>query len=233
MGNWDNGGKRALKAGDEKLLCEELRSGQLYAVMMYNSAQNDREARVTVFAHGKDVEVRVPGTTGNEGLASVCLVSGEEGNSVSVSIARTEEGAEIQVWLFSVSMPTQMPHDRNIHLQPDGKEISFGTYTRAFCVPPSTTSRAVLRTAGNNQFIALQMREDHATVLVLNPSDTYKDRIKAIGRAAAAYTTVTATERRQEITSKVQGDGTQIVWMNADSEQDSTNVKLSLQALGR
>jgi hypothetical protein len=84
MANWDGGQVSMLTSG-QTLTCTTLSSGQLYGIILYNSAGNDNDATVNVALGNQQLkQVTVPGTTANQGLASVVLVSGNDGQTVAV-----------------------------------------------------------------------------------------------------------------------------------------------------
>jgi hypothetical protein len=71
-------------------------------------------------------------------------------------------------------------------------------------------------------------------VFVVNETSNglLQGQVTAIGPTAkeAGAVTITATQI-QSISTNLQGDGTQWVWMDADSQQDSQSASIALQSL--
>ena len=232
--NWNGGQRITLRAGDTAT-CTTLRPGQLYGIFVYNSAQNDNSAEVTVVWSNSQppVPITVPGTTANAGLASMGFVSGSDTQTVSVSLGSNAGIAQVEIWLGSVSMPTDTSGLNNQKLPIDGNPHEFNKYRRYFSVPPSSWHRLTL-VSKITQFVSCQFREQKATVFVLNQTSNglLPGQVTTMGPTASAEGAVTITGVTSQSTSEnLQGDGTQWVWMDADSEQDSKQATISLQAL--
>ena len=136
--NWNGGQRITLKAGDTAT-CTVLRPDQLYGIFIYNSAQNDNNAVVNVVWSNSQppCQITVPGTTANAGLASMGFVSGSDTQTISVSLPSNGGIAQVDLWLGSVSMPTNTSGLNNQPLQANGDPVPFNKYTRYYAVPPS------------------------------------------------------------------------------------------------
>ncbi len=234
MANWDSGQLSILTSG-QTLTCTTLSPGQIYGVFLYNSALNDNNATVNVVMGNatQPVSITVPGTTAGQGLASIALLTGSDSNSVSVSMVN-QPNAQISCFLGSVRMPTNTTGITNQALPDNGSTNPFGFYDRYFAVPPSTWS-AVTIVSDITQFISVQFQEDFATVNIVNPLVHPTESIYPVGSVAknpaSFYTVQLATNPASSLSYNIQGDGTQWVWINADSPQDSSGTTISLQQL--
>jgi hypothetical protein len=92
--DWNGGQLIALNPGDTATCAGGLNTGQIYAIFLYNSAGNDANAPVNVVWSNSQppVPVTVPGTTANQGLAALCFVSGDDTNTVSISLGQSSSG---------------------------------------------------------------------------------------------------------------------------------------------
>lgn len=232
MGNWDNGQVSTLGKG-QTLTCTTLAKKQLYGIILYNSQQNDQNADVAVNwsnSH-QPVNVTVPGTTADQGSASVVLVSGNDTSTVAISIAQTSANPQVQCWLGSVSMPRDTSGLTNRPLPADGEPQPFGKYFRYFAVPAASWQTLTI-SSSITQFIAVQFQEYFATIYILNPTAKPHTRVTTIGSITKAdYEIVKGRNPPQSISHNLQGDGTQWVWMNADSSGNSDSATISLQPL--
>lgn len=236
MGNvidWDGGQRVSMNPGDTAT-CKALSSGQLYAVFLYNTTQADKDISVLITTDNsiEPVPVRVPGTTADQGLASLVLVSGTDTTSVAVAVSTTA-GGTIDCWLGSVSMPTDTSGLNNQQLATNGQAQSFAKYCRYFCVPPTSWHQLTLQ-SNIQQFISVQFQENFATIYVVNPT-VKPPLVYALGSVKVdtdyVITKPKAGSPPQYLQTFIEGDGTQWVWMNADSEQDSSQATIALQAL--
>ena len=232
--NWNGGQRITLRAGDTAT-CTSLNPGQLYGIFMYNSTQNDTNGTVNIVWSNSQppARVTVPGTTANAGLASIAFVSGTDTQTVSVSLPTNAGIAQIDVWLGSVSMPIDTSGLNNLPLPIDGNPHEFDKYTRYYAVPPSSWQQLTIVSA-ITQFISVQFREAKAVVYVVNETSNglLPGQVQSMGTTALAPGAVTISAVTvQSIQGSLQGDGSQWVWMNADSEQDSESATISLQSL--
>jgi len=232
--NWNGGQRITLKSGDTAT-CTTLRPGQLYGIFIYNSAQNDNTATVNVVWSNSQppAQITVPGTTANAGLASMGFVSGTDTQTISVSVPANSGIAQVDAWLGSVSMPTNTSGLNNSPLQSNGEPYPFNKYTRYYSVPPSKwMSLTIVSTI--TQFISCQFRAEKATVFVVNETSNglLKGQVTTIGPTASEPNAVTITPSQiQSIQENFQGDGTQWIWMDADSQQNSQSSTITLQSL--
>ncbi|MFQ2387292.1 hypothetical protein ACK32P_04305 [Aeromonas dhakensis] len=232
--NWNGGQRITLKAGDTAT-CTVLRPDQLYGIFIYNSAQNDNNATVNVVWSNSQppCQITVPGTTANAGLASMGFVSGSDTQTISVSLPSNSGIAQVDLWLGSVSMPTNTGGLNNQPLQANGDPVPFNKYTRYYAVPPSKWMNLTIAST-ITQFISCQFRQDKATVFVVNETSNglLKGQITKMGPTASESGAITITTSQiQSITENLQGDGSQWVWMDADSQQNSQSATIALQSL--
>lgn len=232
--NWNGGQRITLQAG-QTATCTTLNPGQLYAVFMYNSTQNDTNGTVSIVWSNSQppARVTVPGTTANAGLASLAFVSGTDTQTISVSLPSNAGIAQIDIWLGSVSMPIDTTGLNNAPLPIDGNPYPFNKYTRYFAVPPSSWQQLTIVSA-ITQFISVQFRQAKAVVYVVNETSNglLPGQVTSMGPSATASGIVTINAVGiQSVQGTLQGDGSQWVWMNADSEQDSESATISLQSL--
>jgi hypothetical protein len=80
-----------------------------------------------------------------------------------------------------------------------------------------------------SQFITVQFAEQRANVLVVNQLVDPSLNIQTVGQAKDQVTTTSSTT--QSLSWNLQGNGTQLVWINADSIQNSQQAAMSLQSL--
>ena len=137
--DWNGGELITLNPGDTATCAGGLNTGQIYAIFLYNSAGNDANAPVNVVWSNSQppVPVTVPGTTANQGLAALCFVSGDDTNTVSISLGQSSSGTQVQAFLGSVKMPVNTSGVQNVALPIDGQNHSFRAFTRFFAVPQS------------------------------------------------------------------------------------------------
>src|SRR5215218_6815937 len=154
--NWNGGQRITLQAG-ETATCTTLNPGQLYAIFMYNSAQNATNGTVNIVWSNSNppVQATIPGTTANAGLASLAFVSGTDTQTVSVSLPSNAGIAQIDIWLGSVSMPIDTSGLNNSQLPLDGSENEFNKYTRYYAVPQSKWYQMTIVSA-ITQFLSVQ-----------------------------------------------------------------------------
>lgn len=232
--NWNGGQRITLQAG-ETATCTTLNPGQLYAVFMYNSAQNDTNGTVNIVWSNSNppVQVTIPGTTANAGLASLAFVSGTDTQTISVSLPSNAGIAQIDVWLGSVSMPIDTSGLNNSQLPLDGSENEFNKYTRYFAVPQSKWYQLTIVSA-ITQFLSVQFTSGKAVVYVVNEtmSGLLTGQVQSMGPTAkTAGVVTTSAVQIQSVQGYLQGNGNQFVWMNADSQQDSEGATISVQAM--
>lgn len=228
--SWSNGQLIQLSAGDTASANGTLRPGQIYGLFFYNSANNDNDIPVTVVWSNSQppVTVTVPGTTGNQGLASVCFVSGSDTNSVSISVGQSAIGT-VSAFIGSVSMPIDTNGITNASLPLDGKPHSFNAFTRYYATPASHWYSATIQ-SDVNQFISVQFKENSAIVNIVNQISDPTPLISYAGTSAKSSVTINSVAS-QTLTWNLQGNGTQWVWVNADSIQNSQSATIAVQSL--
>lgn len=228
--NWDGGQRLTLQNG-QTATCKALHAGQLYCLFLYNSAGADKNIPVTVvWSNSQPPQlVTVPGTTADQGLATLVFVSGNDTNSVSVSITNTLN-ASIDCWIGSVEMPTNTSGLQNAPLPNNGVPQPFTKYRRYYAVVPASWHQLTIE-SDIQQFISVQFSESFATVYIVNPTQTPTQNVVALGSTSDQYKIVTPSGQPQLLTYSFQGNGTQLVWLDADSQQDSLNATLKLQSL--
>jgi hypothetical protein len=234
MGNsisWDHGQLIKLGVGDTATSNGSLNRGQLYALIFYNSAGADTSTQVTVVAGSLEPKfITVPGTTAQQGLASVLFFNGSDSNTISASIVQGETGSQIQAFIASVKMPLDTTGINNVELPADGNNHAFNKFTRYYTVPASHWYQGTL-TSNINQFMSIQFKQESAIVNVLNAPDGTTVHVDGLGIAATKEQYKINTTPNTSYSWSVRGDGTQYVWVNADSAQDSQNAAISLQSL--
>jgi hypothetical protein len=221
-----------MNPGDTATCAGGLNSGQLYGLFFYNSAGADSDAIINVVWSNSHApaQIVVPGTTANQGLASVLFVSGNDTSTVSAAMLDNQPGTQVQCFIGSVKMPTG-PGLNNQQLSTDGATNPFQAFTRFYCVPQSHWYAGTI-TSNINQFITVQFSEHAATVLVINAMQKYDTQnppptVHAVGSASFQVSSTT----RQSLSWSMQGNGGQMVWINADSIQNSQTASISLQSL--
>jgi hypothetical protein len=228
--NWNGGQLITLGQGDTATAAGVLNQGQLYCLFFYNAAGNDADTTVNVvWSNSKPpVLVTVPGTTGNQGLAALCFVNGDDTNTVAASVLQGQPGANVQAFIGSVKMPTNTSGINNVGLPLDGAQHAFTKYTRYYAVPASHWYAGQIQ-SDVNQFISVQFSEQAAVVNVVNSLVDPSSVIRYAG-TSQQYVTKNVSST-QTIAWYLQGNGSQLVWINADSIQNSQNATISVQSL--
>lgn len=232
--NWNQGQLITMAPGDTAICSGALNQGQIYGLFFYNSAQNDASTVVTVVGSNSQLPVTltVPGTTANQGLAAICFVYGGDTSSVTASIGQGQPGGKITAFICSVKMPTNTSGISNMQLPMNGQPQSFNYFNRFYCVPASNWYQAQI-TSNIKQFMCVQFVESQATVYIVNPIVSPSTNIAYYADAASYVKTQSASPSTpQTITWNLQGNGSQYVFMNADSPQDSQSATIEMQSLG-
>ncbi len=227
--DWNKGQLITLNPGDTAT-CQQLNSGQIYGLIFYNSAGNDAGANISVVWSQSQppASVHVPGTTGNQGLASVLFVNGSDTTTVSAAMLQNQPGAQVQTYIASVKMPVDTTGINNQALSADGQPHAFTKFTRYYTVPASHWYQAQIQ-SNINQFIAIQFSQQSATVNVVNSLVDPGLLIQAVGSATSQVTKNVVPY--QAYSWPLQGNGQQLVFVNADSVQNSQSANISLQSL--
>jgi hypothetical protein len=228
--NWNDGRLITLAQGDTATAAGALNARQLYGLFFYNAAGNDADTTVDVVWSNSQppAQVIVPGTTANQGLASVLFVSGNDTATVAAAILQGQPGAQVQAFIGSVKMPVNTAGINNAQLPADGQLHAFTKFTRYYTVPASHWYSARVQ-SNVSQFITVQFAEQRANVLVVNQLVDPSLNIQTVGQAKDQVTTTSSTT--QSLSWNLQGNGTQLVWINADSIQNSQQAAMSLQSL--
>ncbi len=228
--NWNGGQVITLTQGDTAVCSGGLNPGQIYALFFYNSAQNDANAPVNVVWSNSQppVKVTVPGTTANQGLAAFCFVSGDDTNTISASLGQSSPGAQVTAFIGSVKMPTNTSGVNNAQLPLDGQFHAFTKFTRYFAVPASHWYDGIIQ-SNINQFISVQFKESTAVVNIVNKLVDPSNVIKYAG-SCQPQVTVNAVPG-QSYQWSFQGNGSQFVWINADSAQNTASAQIAVQSL--
>ncbi|WP_052595944.1 hypothetical protein [Aureispira sp. CCB-QB1] len=228
---WNNGQLITLGQGDTAICKGNLNNGQLYCLFFYNSAGNDASTIVNVVWSNSEppIQVNVPGTTQQQGLASLCFVDGSQTNTVSASVTHGNQGAKIQAFICSVKMPMGNSGINNQQLPLDGNQHDFNKFTRYYAVPASHWYSGQIQ-SDINQFICVQFKEYQAVVYIVNQLVDPSTVIKYAGNSKDLVTVQSSTT--QSISFNFQGNaGQQYVWMNADSVQNSGDASIVVQSL--
>lgn len=228
--NWTDGRLINLTQGDTAACTGGLNSNQIYALFFYNAAQNAASTNVSIVWSNNEapVQVTVPGTTQNQGLAALCFVSGTDTNTVSAAVLNGQPGATIQAFIGSVKMPTNTAGITNRQLLMDGNVHAFNRLTRFYAVPKSHWYAGQI-TSDVNQFISVQFSESQAQVNIVNELVSPSHVIKYAGTSESCVTVNSVPS--QTYSWSFQGDGQQRVWINADSAQNASSASISVQSL--
>lgn len=228
--NWNDGQLVTLGQGDTASCIGGLNNGQLYCLFFYNAAGNDANTTVSVVWSNSQppLMLTVPGTTGNQGLAALCFVDGNQTNTVSAAVTQGNTGAKVQAFICSVKLPMNSPGITNKSLPIDGQLHSFDKFTRYYTVLESHWYSGQIQ-SDINQFICVEFHEHSATVYIVNKMSDPGNTIVYAGDSATLVDIQVSTT--QTIPFSTQGNGGQIVFMNADSAQNSGDASISLQSL--
>jgi hypothetical protein len=231
--NWNDGRLITLEQGDTAT-STALQRGQLYGIFLYNSTMADQNITINVVWSNSQppVLVTVPGTTANEGLASIVLVSGNDTQTISISNTNSAN-TTLQAWIGSVSAPNNTTGLSNQQLPNDGRAHQFSKFNRYFAVAPSSWQQMTIQ-SNITQFISVQFSQDFAYINIVNPTSNSYQRVTPVGnvRKDTDYKiNQPSSGIPQVLTYPFQGDGTQKVWMNADSPQNSENATITWQNL--
>ncbi len=230
--NWNDGQLITIKGGDTATCTGGLNPGQLYALFFYNSAQNQTSASVkVVWSNSKQpITVTVPGTTQEMGLAALCFVSGDDTNTVSAALSSGTNNPQVSAFIGSVAMPTNTNGITNVQLPLDGQQHPLTRFTRYYAVPQMHWYSATLQ-SDINQFISVQFMQNSATVNIVNTVADPDSVIQYTSPSTKDMVKV-STYRKQSADWSFQGNGSQVVWINADSVSNTSST-LSVQSLSQ
>jgi len=232
--DWDDGRRIRLSGGDTAR-CTKLAKGQIYALVLYNSSEFDQRAEVSIVWSNKvpPATVQLRGATDGQGPASFAFISGSDTGTVSVSLGATST-ASVTVILVSLTMPANTEGIQNQTLPIDGKLHDFPIFTRYEAQFPASGWISLSVQNKNTQFICLQFQQDKAAVLVVNKgSGLYDGQLSKLGPTASDGAAVTVSETTYQVYNPdpFQASGRRWVWMNGDSEANSTGATIALQNL--
>jgi hypothetical protein len=199
-------------------------------LFFYNSAGNDAGAKVLVNWSNSQppAELQVPGTTAQQGLATILFVNGTDTTTIAASVLQNQPGVQVQAFIGSVKMPVNSSGINNQPLPADGQNHQFQRFTRFYSVPESHWYQVQVEST-INQFISVLFAEQYATVSVVNATVHPSSVVQAVGSAGQMYRIQTSLTQIDSY--PIQGNGQQSVWINADSVQDSQSAVISLQSL--
>ncbi|MCW3465138.1 hypothetical protein [Chitinophaga nivalis] len=229
---WNNGQLITMGQGDTATCTGGLNQGQIYGLFFYNYAENDADTNVVITGNNSlpPVTITVPGTTSNQGLAAVCFVSGDDTSTIAAAILNGSPGASIQAFIGSVKMPLDPTGINNVLLPLDGKPHSFTKFTRYAAVPASHWYAAQI-TSNINAFVSVQFTENTATLFCVNaPANGLGNAVQYYGNTVQPKVSI-KNNAYQSITWNLSGNGSQTVWINADSVQNSQQATISVQSL--
>ncbi|NHI03659.1 hypothetical protein DYY67_2335 [Candidatus Nitrosotalea sp. TS] len=142
-----------------------------------------------------------------QGLAALCFVSGDDTNTVSISLGQSASGVQVQAFLGSVKMPVNTSGINNIALPLDGQNHAFNAFTRFYAVPQSHWYSGQLQ-SDINQFISVQFKEASAIVNIVNKLVDPSTVIKYAGPSIQQPNVVTINPSdSQTISWNLQGMG--------------------------
>jgi len=227
--DWSAGQLITMSEGDSAT-CLNLDQHQLYGLFFYNSANNDTDAIVTVSGSDyiRPVPFIVPGTTGNEGLAAICFVSGDDTSTVTVQLNTGQSGSSVQAFIGSVKMPIDTDGINNQSIPLNGQQQPFSKFTRYYTVPESHWYTASV-TSNIDTFVCVEFTEDTATIICVNAGDGVDNVVNYYGPSAKSKVNILPTDQKTK-SWPMRGNGTQFVWINADSVQNSQQASICIQS---
>ena len=235
-GNWDDGRLVTLDKNNNQYVCTNIQNGA-NGIFLYNSAGTDHDTTVTIVTANlaAPVKVVVPGTTGNQGLASIVLVNGNATNTVTISLTSDQPAdSKISAFIGSLAFPINTAGINNSSLPVNGSTQKFAAFTRFYAVPASTWYQMNLQ-SNITQFYTVQFGPGSSdiTIYCVNPGPSPVANVYQADPAnPVSYKFILpASGQPQKISSSIFGNGTQFVWINADSVQNSQQATISLQQL--
>lgn len=237
-GNWDNGGLVTLtpNAGSNSYQCTNIQNAAT-ALFLYNASGNDHDIVVWVATSNQAApkKVTVPGTTGNQGLATIVAINGTTTNTVTLTMASGQPAAtQVQAFLGSLAFPMG-GGIANKPMPDNGQMQGFDKFTRYYTVPASQWYEFALQ-SNVNQFMCAQFGPGQSafTVYCVNPGpNSSANVVQADDGNPVAVKFIQATSGQpQKLTGTLFGNGSQVVWINADSIQNSQSASISLMKLG-
>ena len=237
--NWDSGALVTLtpNPGSNSYTCSTIQNAAT-ALFLYNASQNDHDITVTVLTNNASapVNVTVPGVTGGQGLATIVLINGNITSTVTLTMGQGQVAStQVQAFIGSLAFPISYnPPMSNNSLPTDGTVASFKAFSRFYNVPASTWY-ALNLTSTIQQFFCAQFGpgQNALTIYCMNPGpNPQANVVQATPTNPVPYTFMPASAgKTQQINTSVFGNGQQLVWINADSVQNSQNATISMMKL--
>ncbi|SOD39828.1 hypothetical protein [Nitrosovibrio sp. Nv4] len=236
-GNWDDGRLVTLDPSNNQYVCTTIQNGA-NGIFLYNAANADHDTTVTIVTTNATapVKVIVPGTTGNQGLAAIVLVNGNVTNTVTISLTSNQPAdSKISAFIGSLAFPINTSGINNKSLPVNGVTQNFTAFTRFYAVPASTWYQMNLQ-SNITQFYAAQFGPGSSAVSIycVNPGPLAEANIyQADPSNPVSYKFIlpAPNQPQQQIAASLFGNGSQFVWINADSIQNSQQATISLQQL--
>ncbi|MDP5212585.1 hypothetical protein ORJ66_05970 [Pseudoalteromonas tunicata] len=232
--NWDDGRLIQLEEG-QTAICTSLVYGQMYCLVVYNVSQHDRniELKATWSNQQSPATLIVPGTTANEGNASLILVSGNDTSTISIAITQGN-GGKLECWLVSTSMPTNLQGLNSKELAADGanyqmpKELIYHSVMNSGWYQLTVINK-------QTQSVVIQMSQQQLIIFVVNPITQPNINLLALGTVQEGKQYLLqmpiSGEQPQRTNALIQGKGEQLIWFGTSSQQDLENTIISLQSL--
>lgn len=236
--NWNDGRLVTLtpSPGNNSFRCENIQNGAT-GLFLYNSAGNDHDIVVNVFTSNMQApkNIVVPGTTGNQGLATIVAINGATTNTVTLSMnPSAPSNTQVQAFLGSVAFPMGGGGISNTQLPENGQVMKFSKFSRFYDVPASTWYSLTIQ-SNVTQFMCAQFGPggNAMAIYCVNPGPNPAANVVQSDdtNPVAVRLIVPASGQPQKIVSNLFGNGQQMVWINADSVQDSASASIALMKL--
>jgi hypothetical protein len=235
-GNWDDGRLVSLTpvSPQNSYLCTNIQNAAT-AMFLYNASGNDHDILVNVKTSNMvaPATVRVPGTTGNQGLATIVAINGTTTTDASLTMNPGQpSGTIVQAFLASLAFPMggSIP---NQQLPDNGALQRFGKFCRFYNALASTWYSLTLQ-SNVYQFMCAQFGpgQNAMTIYCLNPGPNAASNVVQAdpqNPVKVQFITPDPSTPQQQIVRSIFGNGgQQLVWINADSIQDSQNATVAL-----
>lgn len=234
-GNWDDG-RLVTVTPSQTYTCTNIQNAAT-ALFLYNASQNDHDIvlRVTTSNTVQPTIVTVPGTTGNQGLATIVAVNGAMTTTVSLSMTSDQPpNSQVQAFIGSVAFPINTNGINNKPLPENGQPQNFNKFTRFYDVPASTWYALTL-TSNISQFMCALFAGNSSsmTIYCLNPGPNSAANVQQADPGnPVTVKFIQAANPPQKLQTNIFGNGQQYVFINADSVQNSQSATIALQKLG-
>ena len=245
---WDSGALVTL-SGTKQFICSDVLA-QPMLLVLYNASQTDQEIAVSVqLNNAKFGSFNVPGTTGNQGLATAIGIDGAKGlgsgtkvDNITIQLdLGADPQAEINAYLLSAGYPRdglQPPSPSNFMntaiTQQDyqsATKLPFQTnFERFYFVPPSRSGQILVGAGPQDAFPYYMYQSGGFTIQQLNaPEGSQGPRYEPFDDDNKINVTRSATSSSSKLFNRF-GDGTQIVIGNGASAQDVSGGGFFVQA---